>query len=54
MGSVNIIKEFIYPSTIEGIVQYIKTKDLDLYEKVRNTKNLIRERFDNYYSTDEH
>jgi len=32
MKSVKILKKFEYPSTIEGIVKYIKEKDLDLYE----------------------
>ncbi|CDW85504.1 UNKNOWN [Stylonychia lemnae] len=48
MKSVKILKKFEYPSTIEAIVKYIKEKDLDLYEQIRQTKNLISLRFDNY------
>lgn len=34
IGSVNILKEFKYPGTIEEIVRFIKEKDLDLYERI--------------------
>lgn len=46
IGSISILKEFKYPNTITDIIDYIKNKDLDLYEKIRGMRTLVNNRFE--------
>ena len=39
------MKDFKYPKNIGEIMNFLKEKDLDLYEKIRQTRNIVAARF---------
>ena len=45
MGTFNVMKEFKYPQNIADVMSYLKDKDLDLYQKIRQTRNIVAARF---------
>jgi hypothetical protein len=45
MRSVNLIKHYQYPGTVEDIIDLVKTKDSQLYAKWIENKMILKKRF---------